>query len=428
MDKFDVIIVGAGLAGLGAAYTLAGTGLDVLVLERGDYPGAKNVTGGRIYVNPVRDLFPSLFETAPLERFITREGISLMAKDRSVTLSYSGNELRAEPHQSFSILRSKFDRWFSEQVEEKGVAILSKVRVEGLIKDKGDICGVIAGGDELRAHVVIACDGALSLLSEKAGLRSPAVPQGFALGVKEVIALDPGVINDRFHLEGNEGAAHLYAGDVTRGRFGGGFLYTNKESVSVGVVIGIKDAMDTHLPVEVPALLEAFKGRSEIASLIRGGKSTEYSAHIIPEGGFRSLPNLCGNGILVAGDAAGLALNIGFTVRGMEYALASGYFAAQTVLTAKRAGNFSSETLGAYRKLLEESFVLQDLKNFQESFSVFGNPRFFAHYPEMIGNLLKEIYTIPSGSKERLYPTLKRHLSLGELWNIFVDLREVMKI
>ena len=236
------------------------------------------------------------------------------------------------------------------------------------------------------------------------------------------------MINERFHLEGNEGAAHLYAGDVTQGKFGGGFLYTNKESLSLGVVIGIKDAMDPKLPVEVPALLEAFKGRPEISPLIRGGNTTEYSAHVIPEGGFKSLANLCGNGILAAGDAAGLALNIGFTVRGMEYALASGYFAAQAVLNAKEVGNFSSETLGVYRKLLEQSFVLQDLKNFQESLAVFGNPRLFAHYPEMIGNLLSEIYTIPAGPKERLYPTLRRHLTLGELWNIFVDLRDVMKI
>ena len=428
MDRFDVIIVGAGLAGLGAAYTLAGSGLEVLVLERGDYPGAKNMTGGRLYLNPVRDLFPDLFEKAPLERFITREGLTLMAKERSVSFSYSGNELREEPHQSYSILRSKFDRWLSERVEEKGVAILSKSRVDDVIKDNGKIVGVLAGADELRADVVLACDGVLSLISEKAGLRSPAAPRDFALGIKEVIALDSGVINERFNLEGDEGASRLFVGEVTRGKFGGGFLYTNRESVSLGVVIGIKDAMDEKLPVEVPTLLEAFKGRPEIAPLIRGGSTTEYSAHVIPESGFKALGKLCGNGILVAGDAAGLALNIGFTVRGMEYALASGYFAAQAVLKAKEVGNFNTETLSIYRKLLEESFVLQDLKNFQESLAVVGNPRFFAHYPEMIGNIMKEIYAIPAGPKERLYPTLRRHVSLRELWNIFIDLRKVMKI
>ena len=167
MDKFDVIIVGAGLAGLGAAYTLAGAGVDVLVLERGDYPGSKNVTGGRLYVNPVRDLFPGLFEKAPLERFITHEGIFLMAKDRCLAVDYSGNELREEPHQSCSILRAKFDRWLAEQVEERGGIVLSKTRVDDVIRVSGKIDGVMAGGDELRSEVVIACDGVLSLLSER---------------------------------------------------------------------------------------------------------------------------------------------------------------------------------------------------------------------------------------------------------------------
>ncbi len=428
MDTFDVIIVGAGLAGLGAAYTLAGSGLEVLVLERGDYPGAKNITGGRIYLNPIRHLFPGLFEKAPLERFIAREELTLMAKDRSVALTYSGNELREEPYQSYSILRAKFDRWLAEQIEEQGVMVLSKIRVDDVIKENGKVSGVLAGGDELRADVVIACDGVLSLLSEKAGLQSSPTPQHFALGIKEVIALDSGVINDRFTLEGNEGAAHLFIGEVTRGKFGGGFLYTNRESLSLGIVIGIDDAMDEKLPMEVPALLESFKSRPEITPLLRGGASVEYSAHVIPEGGFKALGKLCGGGILVAGDAARLALNIGFTVKGMEYALVSGYFAAQAVLKAKEAKNFNTETLCVYRKLLEESFVLQDSKNFQETPAVLGNPRFFTHYPEMIGNLMKDIYAIPAGPKERLYPTLRKHVSMGELWGIVKDIKEVMKI
>jgi electron transfer flavoprotein-quinone oxidoreductase len=427
MDKFDVIIVGAGLAGLGAAYTLAGSGLEALVLERGDYPGAKNMTGGRLYLNPVRDLFPGLFENAPLERFIAHEGISIMAKDRSVTLNYTGNELRDEPHQSYSVLRSKFDRWLSEQAEEKGVSILSKIRVDDVIKDDGKIVGVLAGADELRADVVLACDGALSITSEKAGLRLPVSPGDFALGIKEVIALDSGVINERFNLEGDEGAAHLFVGEVTQGKFGGGFLYTNRESVSLGIVVGISDAAAVTLPVEVPALMGAFKRRPEIAPLIKGGATVEYSAHVIPEGGFKALGNLYGNGILVAGDAAGLALNIGFSVRGMEFALASGHFAAQTVMKAKEAGNYDALTLSMYKRLLEDSFVLKDLRSFQETPAVVGNPRFFSHYPELIGAIMKDVYSVPAGAKERLYPTIRKRLTLGELWGLFMDMKGVMK-
>ena len=428
MEKFDVIIAGAGLAGLAAAYTLSGKGVEVLVLERGDYPGAKNVTGGRLYVNPIRNLFPELWNGVPLERFITHEGATLMAKERSVTVDYSGSELRVEPHQSYSILRAKFDRWLAEQAEARGAMLLTKVRVDDVIKEKGGIAGVLAGGDELRADVVIACDGVLSLISEKAGLRSSGLPHDYALGIKEVIALDSGIINDRFNLEGNEGAARLFMGEVTQGRFGGGFLYTNRESISLGIVIGIQDLLGNGAAMDVPALLESFKQRSEIAPLIRGGTTVEYAAHVIPEGGFRALSHLYGNGILVAGDAAGLALNIGFTVRGMEYALASGYFAAQTVLKARETGNFSTETLSLYKRLLEESFVLKDFKNFQETPAVVGNPRFINHYPEMIGDLMREIYAVPAGPKNRLYPTIRKHLTLSEMWSEFKDLREVMKI
>lgn len=428
MEKFDVIIVGAGLAGLAAAYTLANEGFETLVLERGDYPGAKNVTGGRLYVNPVRDLFPDLWDQAPLERFIAHEGVTMMARERSITMNYYGNELREEPYQSYSILRSKFDRWLADQAEAKGAMLLSKVKVDELITENEKIAGVVAGGDELHADVVIACDGVLSLISEMAGLRQPGSAHDYAVGIKEIIELDPELINARFNLVGDEGAARLYVGDVTKGKFGGGFLYTNKDSISLGIVVGIKDLMEDEPGIEAPTLMDEFKQRPEVAALIKGGETVEYSAHVIPEGGFRALSSLYGNGILVAGDAAGLALNVGFTVRGMEYALASGYYAAQAVLTAKEAGDFSADTLSTYKSLLEKSFVLKDFKNFQETPEILANPRFFNYYPEMVGNIMKDIYAVPDGPKNRLYPTIKHYLTLGKMWSMFKDFRKVTKI
>jgi electron transfer flavoprotein-quinone oxidoreductase len=428
MDKFDAIIVGAGLAGLGCAWTLAGQGMEVLVLERGDYPGAKNLSGGRLYVNPVRNLFPGLWEQAPLERFICHEGVTVMAKERSLTVDYAGDELRTEPYQSYSVLRSRFDRWMAERLEEKGVMLLPKTRVDDAIKENGKIVGVIAGGDDLRADVVVACDGVLSLLAEKAGLHPPGKPEDYAVGIKEIIALDANLINDRFNLDGNEGTARLYIGEVTKGLFGGGFLYTNSESISLGLVIGIHDFIEKGGAAEVPALLDAFKARPEVAPLVKGGKTLEYGAHMIPEGGFKGLTPLFGDGILVAGDAAGFALNMGFTVRGMEYALASGHFAAKAVLQAKASADFSAKSLSAYKKMLEESFVLRDFMNFRETPAVLSNPRFFNHYPEFIGNIMKDLYEIPAGPKERIYPTLRKHLTIGELWTMFKDMKGFTKI
>jgi electron transfer flavoprotein-quinone oxidoreductase len=428
MEKFDVIVVGAGLAGLATAYTLAGEGVEVVVLERGDYPGSKNVSGGRLYLNPVRDLFPGLWDQAPLERAIVREGATLMARNRSFTFHYTGSELRTEKPQSYSVLRSKFDRWFSERVEERGGMILSKTLVSDVVRENGKVCGVIAGGDELRADVVIACDGVLSLIPEKAGLRAPGRAHDHAVGVKELIQIDPNMINDRFNVGDGEGAAHLFAGDITKGLFGGGFLYTNRESVSLGLVISIEDIAREEAAGDIPALFESFKTRPEIEPLIRGGKSVEYSAHVIPEGGFRALARLYGDGILVAGDSAGLALNLGFTVRGMEYALASGHFAAKAAIEAKKAGRYDAATLSAYQKLLGESFVLQDFKTFQETPRVLSNPHLFGHYPELAGNLLRDLYSIPAGPKSPIFTTLRRHLTLSQLWTMLKDAKELTKI
>jgi len=428
MEKFDAIIIGAGLAGIAAAYTLASEGVEVLVLERGDYPGSKNVTGGRIYLNPVRALFPGLWESAPLERCIVSEGVSVMSSADSITINYSGADIR-NSRQSYSIIRSKFDRWFSEQAESRGAMLLTKAKVDDLILENGKVCGVLAGGDELHSNAVIACDGVLSIIPAKAGLSGPSRLQmkNYAVGVKEVIALDPGIINSRFGVNENEGAARLFIGEATAGRFGGGFLYTNRESISLGLVIGIRDAAEFK-DIDVPDLLEKFKSRPEISALIEGGVLLEYSAHLIPEGGYDALNKLYGNGIMVAGDSAGFALNSGFTVRGMEYALASGHYAAKAYLQAKELGRFDADALKSYQDLLENSFVLKDLRNFRNAPHILENPRLFNHYPELLGSILRDIYTVPAGPKENIFPIIRKHVAAGEIWGILKDLWSFRKI
>lgn len=428
MEKdFDVIVVGGGLSGLSAAYTMAEAGMEVLLLERGDYSGAKNVTGGRLYLNPVRDMFPDLWKKAPLERFIAHEEVCMMDKDRSLTIRYDGGELAQEPYQSYSILRGKFDKNFAKMAEKKGVSIVNKSRVDDLIIENGKVEGVIAGGEELTANLVIACDGVLSMIAEKAGLRKPGVMKDHAVGFKEIIELDRTVIEDRFSLEGDEGAARMFMGEVTKGKFGGGFLYTNKDSISLGIVVGIKDLTEEPA-VQAPDLLDAFKLRPEVAKLIRGGQTSEYSAHVIPEGGYNSMGKLFGEGILVAGDAGGFSMNIGITVRGMEYAMATGYYAAQAAIKAKEADNYSAAGLAVYEKLLNDSFVMKDFKNFKDAPHVMENPRFFNRYPQLAGDVMRDLYEIPAGSKAKLYPTIKKYMTIGEMWAMFKDFGGVRKI
>ncbi len=427
MEEFDAIIVGGGLAGLAAAHTLAQAGTEVLLLERGDYSGAKNVTGGRMYVNPIRDLFPDLWKKAPLERYIAHEEVSLMDRERSITIRYDGTELNQEPYQSYSILRGKFDKWLAKQAERKGALIVNKSRVDDVIMENGQVKGVMAGGEELRAKVVIACDGVLSFIAQKAGLRAPLESKNYAVGFKEIIELDREVLENRFNLAGSEGAARLFMGDVTAGKFGGGFLYTNLDSISLGIVVGI-DGLTEEKPENAPELLDKFKQRPEIARLIKGGDTVEYSAHVIPEGGLKAMGKLYGNGILVAGDAAGLSMNIGVTVRGMEYAMASGYYAAQAVIQAKEKNDFSAASLAEYETMLNNSFVLTDFRNFQQSLEVLDYPPLFTHYPELAGNIMRDLYSVPAGAKDKIFPTIKKYLSMSEIWGMIRLGRRMMKI
>jgi electron transfer flavoprotein-quinone oxidoreductase len=423
MEKFEAIVVGGGLAGLSAAYTLAGAGIEALVIERGDYPGAKNVTGGRIYLNPVRRFFPEGFwEQAPLERPVTTEIVTLMSETSSTSLRFRSGQWARSPGQSHTVLRGKFDRWLGEQATAAGAMLVTKNRVDELIWDKGKVAGVIAGGEELGAEIVLACDGALSLVAEKARLRLPGQPGEFAVGFKEVIELPRQRIEDRFAIKENEGAAQLIMGSLTGGRFGGGFIYTNQESLSLGMVVGIKDLMDKQPLTEAPLLLEALKQRPEIEALIAGGEPVEYSAHVIPEAGFQGLTRLFGDGILVAGDAAGFALNMGITVRGMEFAIASGVLAARAASQALAGHDCSAGALSVYQKLLRESFVLKDLETFKAAPRILDNPRFFNHYPELIGVMLEELLTIGDGPKERLSATVRRHCGFNEIAGILKDL------
>jgi electron transfer flavoprotein-quinone oxidoreductase len=405
MEKVDVVIVGAGLAGLSCAYMLAGKGLQVIVVERGDFPGSKNVTGGRLYLMPVKSLIGDMLDGAPFERKVVREQWSLFGKENSINIDFTGDRLRSQDH-SYTILRARLDRWLSERLMAKGVFVIPKFRVDDLLFENGVVAGIRAGKEEIFAHVVVAADGVLSFMAEKAGLKAKMAPKQYAIGMKEVIELPEEKINDRFNVESTEGCTHLYLGDVTKGLFGGGFLYTNRNTVSIGVVAGIQALMKKTPALDVYTLLDSFKERYEINRLLDGGNVVEYSAHIIPESGYNGLSKLYSDGILIAGDAAGFALNMGVTVRGMEFALASGAIAAQTIIDAKEKSDFSSKTLSLYEKHLKETFVLKDLVANKGMPEFLDNDDLLNFYPERFPDFLEKIIWFGEGPKEKIGKTL----------------------
>jgi electron transfer flavoprotein-quinone oxidoreductase len=410
MEKVDVIIVGGGLAGLSCAYELVDSGMTVIVLERGDFSGSKNVTGGRIYLSPLHNYLPDLWKEAPLERHVTKEILTLMGKTNSTTFELYSERFNQEPYPSYTILRAKFDRWFADIVSEKGIFVIPQKNVNDLIKEDGKVIGIRAGDEEIGADCVVAADGILSFLPEKAGLRQPFTPQHFALGFKEVIELPPQTIEDRFGLGEGEGAAQLFVGSLTKGMMGGGFLYTNRESLSLGIVVGIHSLNVREPKEEAYKLLDEFKERPEIRNLIKGGNVVEYSAHLITEGGIHIKPKVYADGMLVVGDAAGLGLNMLVTVRGMEYAMASGVLAGRTIKGAKEKNDFSASSLSRYEKLLNESFVIKEMDTFKNSLLVLENERLFSKYPQAISDLFENVMRVDEHPKENLYKTIYQGL------------------
>lgn len=166
-----------------------------------------------------------------------------------MTVDYLNGEESQPTQASYSVLRSKFDAWLMEQAEEAGAQLITGIRVDNVVQREGKVVGVEADGDILETKVVILADGVNSLLAEKLGMAKPVSASHVAVGVKELIELPKSVIEDRFQLQGNEGAAWLFAGSPTDGLMGGGFLYTNETSVSLGLVCGLhalKDAKNLY--------------------------------------------------------------------------------------------------------------------------------------------------------------------------------------
>lgn len=419
MSGFDAIIVGGGLAGSTAAYVLAQQDLEVLLIERGNYSGSKNMTGGRLYAHSLEKIIPDFAEEAPVERKVVKERISMLTENDAVTMNYHSPRLAETGSDSYVVLRGKFDRWLFDKAEEAGAIAAAGVKADQLIVENNRVTGVICEGEEMKANVVILADGVNSLLAEKAGLRKRVQPSQVAVGVKEIYQLPAKVIEDRFGLTGNEGAACLFAGSPSNGLTGGGFLYTNRESLSIGLVLSLQHIEESDKTIE--EMFAAFSNHPEIAPLIKDGKLLERSGHVVPEAGLSMVSTLYGDGFLICGDAAGFCLNIGYMVRGMDFAIASGELAAKAVLEAKEKGDFGSSSLKSYKKMLDKSFIMHDLSVYKNFPAFMGNPRIFNQYPILLSDIMADLFVVDGKPAVPLRKRVMKHAKTVGLINLVKD-------
>jgi len=399
-EKFDVIVVGAGPAGLSAAHILAQEGVNVAVIERGDFPGSKNVMGGVLYTQPTNEIFPGFWKEAPLERHLIETQAWVLTEQAAFKAAHRHQAFDQEPYNAFSVFRARFDKWMASKVRAAGALIIPETVVESAIMDGKRVVGVHTGrpNGDLYADVVVAADGVNSLLAQNVGLREEVPPEDAALAVKEVIALPRETIDQRFNLTGDQGATiELYA-DASWGMVGTAWIYTNKDSLSIGVGVLISDLVKRGLKPN--DMLEHFKAHPMVAPLLEGGETREYLAHLIPEGGLYGLPKLYTDGMLVVGDAAMLVDSM--HREGSNLAMTSGKLAAEAILRAREWEEYSAESLAYYEQLLRDSYIYKDLYKYRKMGRFFEtHPEFFGLYPDLLNEAAREMLTVNGVPKRR---------------------------
>jgi electron transfer flavoprotein-quinone oxidoreductase len=427
-ERCEVAIVGAGPAGISAACVLADSGVNVVVLERGEFPGSKNISGGVLYGHDLARIVPDFQEKGcPVERNIVESRLWYLSREAGYSLSFRDSAFEQSSRLNvFTTGRAKFDRWFAEQARARGALVVCSTVVRDLLRDdSGAVRGVRTDrpSGDLEADVVVLADGINSPLAGETGFRPEPDPAHVALAVKEVVELPEETINERFGVCEGNGVTTEILGEVTGGMNGVAALYTNRQSVSLVVGANLADFAE-HLQRPYD-LMEELKTHPMVAALIRDGKPKEYMAHWLPEGGYEHVPQLAGDGFLIAGDS-GMLFNA-LHREGSNMAMVSGAAAAETILEAReQTGGFSRRDLAGYPERLKDSFVLKDLQKYKRF------PRFlqehrelFTVLPRLSADAARRMLTVdgvPKKDKQKaIWSDIKRGLSRFRLLHLIWD-------
>ncbi|ASS60198.1 MULTISPECIES: FAD-dependent oxidoreductase [Rhizobium] len=423
-SKFDAIVIGAGMSGNAAAYSMARRGLKVLQLERGEHSGSKNVQGAILYANMLEAIIPNFRDDAPLERHLVEQRFWLMDDSSHTGVHYRSDDFNELKPNRYTIIRAQFDKWFSSKVREAGGTVLCETTATKLARDRsGSVIGVYTDreGGVILADVVVLAEGVNGLLGTRAGLRDMPKPENVALAVKEMHFMPEEVIAERFGLNGSEGCVIEAGGTISRGMAGLGFLYTNKESISVGIgclVSGLAEGMENPY-----RLLDAFKQHPSIRPLLAGSEIKEYAAHLIPEGGFKAIPQLFGNGWVVVGDAA--QLNNAVHREGSNLAMTSGLMAGEAIFQIKsRGGLMTKRNLSLYKGILDKSFVMKDLIKHKDLPSLLhtDSNNFFMTYPTLISQAAQNFVRVDGAPKiNREKATAASFINARSRWGLISD-------
>ena len=361
----DAIVVGAGPSGIAAALTIAKNNKKVILVERASYPGSKNMYGGAVYTTALKEVFGDDFNKIKYERIINSHTWSFLNETGSFEMTYKNNESKS----SYAIKRFQLEKQMIEIAKANGVYYIPNTLVTNLVQENGAVIGIQTEQEKYYAPITILADGVNSLLARELNLRNDYQSKDMILSVKEAIKLDKKTIEDRFNLkeDSTNGVNKQFFGSSFgslkqyKNLFMMTFLYTFKDTIMLGVGVNLADLSKNKLNIN--KIIDEVKLHPDIAPLIKDGQTIEYSAHLIPEGGYKKIPKLTSNGVIITGDAAGFVNGVHF--EGTNFALISGKLAGESALIALENGNYSQNSLSIYMKKLEKSFILKDLYSYR---------------------------------------------------------------
>jgi electron transfer flavoprotein-quinone oxidoreductase len=385
--------------------------------------------GGVLYARPTADVYPDFWKEAPVERPVVEQNLWVLSPNSAIKLGYRSQEFGLESPNAFTVLRARIDGWFARQATAAGALIVPSTKVEEVLAERGRIIGVRTGRPEgdVYAPIVILCEGVNPQLAQALGMQGEIDLEDMSSLTKEVIALPIQVIQDRFHIGPDEGVTIELFGDSTAGLLGMGWVYTNRDTVSIGVGVGLHDYVGSDITPH--DMLQRLKAHPMVAPLVEGGETREYSSHMIPEGGWRRLPQLYGDGIMVCGDAAMLVNAV--HREGSNHAIWSGMLAAQTAIEAHERRDFSRKTLAHYyHRLFKDVPTLSDLRKYRTAMEYPARHRaVLGVYPGLAGYAAREMMTVDGSTKrEKEFRILRQVLRARSVFGMAYDGLDALRL